>query len=35
MLERDASLLEKLVKDCDDQIEQPKTSPDHMIRFLM
>ena len=29
------ALLEKLIKDYDDQIELPKTSPDHMIRFLM
>jgi HTH-type transcriptional regulator/antitoxin HigA len=29
------ALLEKLIKDYDDQIELPKTTPDHMIRFLM
>lgn len=29
------ALLEKLIKDYDDQIELPKTTPNHMIRFLM
>lgn len=29
------SLLEKLIKDYDDRIELPKTTPDSMIRYLM